>query len=190
MTLVIAAWVLVGWAGQASAGSIAPGGPTPWYEFLWSGPVGTFAQGGSGAIPSSGGNSQYADSPAWTFTSPADGSDFTVTDAFAKGDAFNVYDFGTLIGATPIVALSSDLNSDPAVSVLDPTYSHRSFSLGAGAHSITLSLAAEFSANGAGYFRLDNAAVPSPVPLPSAGLGGGVLLGLLALARKWRTATV
>lgn len=180
-SLAVLAWAL-GAAGTASAGPIVSGGP--WYEFIF-GDVGSSAIEGTGATPSSGGNSVYADPPPWTFTSPLSGSVFTVTDAFITGDAFEVFDNGVSIGSTPLVPEGTSGSDDPAVTVLDPAFSHASFLLGAGEHSITIVTLASPFGSGAAYFRLDAInAVPEPSTLALASLGGLGVVGRLIRRRK------
>jgi hypothetical protein len=79
----------------------------------------------------------------------------TVTDAFLKGDAFEVFDSGVSIGTTPAVPTGSDCGSDPAVCVNDPAVSHRAFNLGPGPHSITIKAVTSPFGAGAAYFRVD-----------------------------------
>jgi hypothetical protein len=147
-------------AAVAPAGPITPGGP--WNEFSFAG-AGSFAKGcapadpsGPGCGPSSAGNSHFVGAPPWTFVAPSDGATLTVTDAFQKGDAFQVLDLGNPIGSTSAVPTSSaSCGNDPVPCLADPTVSHGVFDLGPGAHSITIkALASPFQA-GAAYFRVD-----------------------------------
>lgn len=147
-------------AAVAPAGPITPGGP--WNEFSFAG-AGSFAKGcapadpsGLGCVPSSAGNSHFVGAPPWTFVAPSDGATLTVTDAFQKGDAFQVLDLGNPIGSTSAVPTSSaSCGNDPVPCLADPTVSHGVFDLGPGAHSITIkALASPFQA-GAAYFRVD-----------------------------------
>jgi hypothetical protein len=148
-------------ARMAPAGPVAVGGP--WNEFSFTA-AGSLAKGcapadssGLGCVPSSSGNSHFAGAPPWTFVAPSDGVTLTVTDAFLKGDSFEVLDSGSPIGSTSSVPTSStDCGSDPAVCLTDPTVSHGVFDLGPGPHSITIkALTSPFGA-GAAYFRIDN----------------------------------
>jgi hypothetical protein len=178
LTLCIVFSMVIGIAAAAQADPIGTGGD--WYEFLFaSAESGGAVSAGTGAVPSSGGNSVYAPDPAWTFTSSSSMS-LTVTDAFLYGDAFTVYDFGALVGSTPAVAIggSSGL-SDPALALLDPGLSHASFLLGSGAHSLTM-VAYQTVTPGAAYFRTD--AVPEPVTLLLFGAG---LLGVGIMRRRF-----
>lgn len=130
-------------AAVAPAGPITPGGP--WNEFSFAG-AGSFAKGcapadpsGSGCVPSSAGNSHFVGAPPWTFVAPSDGATLTVTDAFQKGDAFQVLDLGNPIGSTSAVPTNSaSCGNDPVPCLADPTVSHGVFDLGPGAHSITI----------------------------------------------------
>jgi len=144
---------------------MAPAGPVvisgPWNEFSFSA-TGSFAKGcapadsgGPGCSPSSAGNSHFASAPPWTFVAPSDGVTLTVTDAFLKGDSFEIFDSGVSIGTTSAVAASGACGSDPAVCVSDPTVSHGVFQLGPGAHSITIKAQNSPFGAGAAYFRVD-----------------------------------
>lgn len=64
----------------------------------------------------------------------------TITDAFAAGDMFQLYDFGVAIGATTSVAAAGPVTdiSDPVVALGDLDLSHGFFSLGPGAHSLDI----------------------------------------------------
>jgi hypothetical protein len=147
-------------AAVAPAGPITPGGP--WNEFSFTS-AGSFAKGcapadpgGQGCVPSSAGNSHFVGAPPWTFVAPSDGATLTVTDAFVKGDTFQVLDLGNPIGSTSAVPTNSaSCGSDPVPCLADPTMSHGVFDLGPGAHSITIkALSAPFQ-GGAAYFRVD-----------------------------------
>jgi len=161
------------------ASPIVVGNPF-WYEFGFTDP-GVDATSGAGTIPSSGGNSMYAPDPAWTFSSPSP-VNLTVTDAFLEGDAFNIFDFGVLIGATPAVANTGNDSGtdDPVVALTIPQLSHGVFFLAAGNHSLTIQ-PYQTVMEGAAFFRTD-AIVPLPDTLLLLGSG---LLGLMGLRRKF-----
>lgn len=147
-------------AAVAPAGPITPGGP--WNEFSFAG-AGSFAKGcapadpsGPGCVPSSAGNSHFVGAPPWVFVAPSDGATLTVTDAFQKGDAFQVLDLGNPIGSTSAVPTNSaSCGNDPVPCLADPTVSHGIFDLGPGAHSITIKALASPFQGGAAYFRVD-----------------------------------
>ncbi len=112
--------------------------------------------GGSGCVPSSSGDSHFVGAPPWTFTAPSDGVTLTVTDAFQKGDTFEVLDMGVPIGNTSAVPVNpASCGSDPATCVTDPTVSHGVFNLGPGAHSLTIRMVTSPFGGGAAYFRVD-----------------------------------
>jgi hypothetical protein len=144
----------------APAGSITLGGP--WNEFSFTS-AGTLAKGcapadpgGLGCIPSSSGNSHFVGAPPWTFTAPSDGVTLTVTDAFQKGDSFEVLDMGISIGSTSSVPTNAaSCGSDPVPCLADPTMSHGVFNLGPGPHSITIKAVTSPFGTGAAYFRVD-----------------------------------
>ena len=166
-TVVAISVLLLVVVGPASAGSITVGGP--WYEFAF-GDVGSFATRGTGTIPSSGGNSVYADLPPWTFSADAGGVLLTVTDAFIHGDAFTIFDNAVEIGSTPLVAHGGGSTTDPAVALLDPGFSHAEFWLGPGDHSITIQMLASPYTSGAAYFRADVVPAPGALLLLGSGL--------------------
>ena len=165
-------------ATPASAGPIVV---DTYYEFSF-GPVGADATGCDPADPagqfcfeSTGTLTTFADAPAWTFVSGGSGSTFTVTDAFTSGDRFEIFDFGASIGFTSLPVDGAACGDDPVPCLADPNMSHGEFSLGAGAHSITIVLRqGDF---GAGYFLLeDGAAVPEPATLTLLATGVGAAL--------------
>jgi len=159
------------------AGAIVPGNII-WYEFGFHGP-GMFAVNGSGTTPSSGGNSQQADDPPWTYTS-ADLTIVRITDAFTTGETFTLFDNATIVGSTSVpVGSPSPTTNDPEIAFPQPAYSHGAFTLPAGAHSLTIRQDA--GSPGAGYFEVE---VPEPA---SAGLL--LLAGATSLLRRVRAAT-
>jgi hypothetical protein len=95
-----------------------------------------------------------------------------VTDDFLKGDRFEVYDFGSSIGLTSLVAIdNASPEVGPETAFNDPTYSSGSFLLGPGLHSITMVVVENPFGSGRGYLR----AMPA-VPEPHA-----IALGAIAL---------
>ena len=124
-------------AKMAPAGPIAVGGP--WNEFSFTS-VGSLARGcapadpgGLGCVPSSSGNSHFVGAPPWNFVAPSDGLTLTVTDAFLKGDSFEVLDMGVPIGVTSAVPTNpTSCGSDPVPCLADATLSHGVFNLGPG----------------------------------------------------------
>ena len=93
---------------------------------------------------------------AFTFTSPTT-TLLNVTDDFCPGDQFRVYDFGVLIGDTPPVAISySCPELGPAAASITPTYSHRTFVVGPGSHSLTFQTITNPFGGGRAYFRVDS----------------------------------
>jgi hypothetical protein len=147
-------------ARMAPIGPIAVGGP--WNEFSFGG-TGSLTRGcapadpgGSGCVPSSSGNSHFVGAPPWTFVAPSDGLTLTVTDAFQKGDIFEVLDMGVSIGSTSTVPTDpASCGSDPVPCLADPTMSHGVFQLGPGPHSITIKATTSPFGGGAAYFRVD-----------------------------------
>jgi hypothetical protein len=160
--------LITSFAPSLLAGPVIVGGL--WYEFQF-GDDGSMATACTTCVPSSGGNSVFADSPPWTFTASG-GTTLTVTDAFLYGDSFSAFDFDVLIGATPAVATDGGCDSDPAVCVNDPASSHASFALAAGDHSITIRVDVSPFDAGAAYFRVDAVPEPGVLALLALGLAG------------------
>ena len=121
---------------------------------------GCFAADPSGpsCTPSSGGNSAPVGAPTWDFTVPSNAhATLTVTDAFHAGDNFVISD-GGVIGSTPAVATNKGVTtSDPDVTSASATWSHASFVLAAGPHTILAHTAKDSvdPAGGAAYFKVD-----------------------------------
>jgi hypothetical protein len=177
VTIFSISCLLLAMAMPASAGPVTVDGP--WYEFAFGGP-GSLATEGSGTVPSSGGNSVYADDPPWTFAAGAPGVNLTVTDAFLYGDVFKVLDNAVVIGTTSTPGpLGDSGNSDPEVAILDPDMSHGMFYLAPGLHSITIYAIVSPYGGGAGFFRAATAPVPGALLLVGTGL-----LGLLPWRRR------
>jgi hypothetical protein len=148
-------------SGTSIDGAIPIGGP--WIEFSF-GETGSFATGcfpadpdGIGCVPSPGGNSVFGGAPPWTFTAPPGGVTLTVTDAFIRGDIFEIFDFGVSIGTTSAVDTDGDCGDDPEPCLIDPLVSHGVFPLGPGPHEITIKASASPFGGGAAYFRVDAA---------------------------------
>ena len=153
-------WIQTGIASQINFGT--------WYEFSFF-DVNTPAMGCFPAdpnapecIPSSGTSTVFAPAPAWTFTVVSPGALLTVTDAFTHGDAFNVLDFGTLLGSTQPAAPGDFVTcgNDPVPCLSDPLTSKGVFALTAGPQSITITPYASPYGAGSAYFRVD--ALPEP----------------------------
>jgi len=85
----------------------------------------------------------------WTFTCPAGGCKFLITDLFVVTDQFEVYDFGGLIATTPAMPdwfgigapgpfTSPPFTDNPDVALASGNFSAATLILGAGAHSISI----------------------------------------------------
>jgi len=158
-------------SGSALHGAVITTGV--WYNFEWDGPVGTPVFNGPGYLRSQGTTLADPGAPPWTFT--GNGRLF-VEDLFNHGDAFSVLDNGVMIGATaPIVDDGLTCDDDPVVCRADPKISKLLVLLGAGNHSITMTVKAEAAGftNGDAAFRLDP--VPEPAMLELLLLGAGVI---------------
>lgn len=153
-----------------------------WYEFSFT-DVDNNADGcfvDTGCVASPSGNSIFAPVEPWEFSAPSTGATLRVTDAFSRGDVFDIYDFDTLIGSTSLVDINPILpqTRDPEVAFADTTYSSGEFTLAPGEHSITIRPNISPFGLGAGYFQLyasPQVSQPTSVPEPIS------VLSLLAL---------
>ena len=158
-----------------------------WHEFLF-GLAGTFVTscGGTGCVATIDPVAEQTSAPPWTFAGPAV---VTITDLFGRGDRLELFDNGAPVGLTSVpvndgavTCPSPGLGNDILACLADPTYSHGVFTLGGGAHSLTIEVTQNALGTTAGV------AVFQVVPEPSAfapllGIG---LFGLAALRRNMR----
>jgi len=145
-----------------------------WYGFCFEGP---------GSAANAGCQNQGIGTSGNTFTFTATGPVlFKITDAFSKGDTFLVnIDGGSISFTTPAVPEVAASVEDPDTAFADPTYSHSSVLLGAGAHSVDVFAAASPFGGGGAYLEVETA-IPEPGTFML--LGGGLLLaGLLRRKR-------
>jgi hypothetical protein len=138
-----------------------------WFNFTWTGAGQPFDSQGS-----------------ITYNSPT-ATKLTVTDSFCPGDQFTVFDFGVPIGTTNLVSsVGSCTISDPDASLASPIYSHGTFTLAPGPHSITIQTITNPFGTGGAFLRVDQVVSTTPIP-PTMLL---VLTGLLgaSLYLLWR----
>lgn len=175
----LSCWALLAMPGVSQAGPIVSG---TYYQFGF-GDAGLAATGcdpadpaGAFCLASSGTPTTFADASPWSFLAPASGSELIVTDAFESGDQFEIFDFGLSLGLTSAPGANIvDCGDDPVPCLADPSISHGSFLLAAGAHAITIVPVLAPSFGGSGYFIVDATATPLPEP-------GSLALFALALA--------
>lgn len=133
---------------------------------------------GGFCIGSSGTPTGFLDAPAWTFVAGGSGAILSVVDAFESGDAFQVFDFGVLVGTTSVPVGGVDCGDDPVACLAMPGMSMGVFALAAGAHSLSL-VALAGSSLGSGYLQVTGSqAVAEPASLT---------LTMIALAAAWRS---
>ncbi len=131
--------------------------------------------GGQGAVqvdppitPGAGWSSTLATPPAFFFGptnsfnsegpftfSSATPAVVSVTDDFNQGDQFRVFDNSVVLGDTNPVPPGNGGEVGPVAAFSDPAYSHGSFLVGAGSHSITIQAIASPFGGGRGYIRVD-----------------------------------
>ena len=153
-------FVLSSYYGSSSAydlnGGTGPGGDPPIVvDAGWSAtdavPPAFSWMGGTGSSSSS----------VFTFTSGGP-TILRITDDFCKGDQFRIFDFETPVGDTsPVEATTCSGPGEvsgvgPDTAFADPTYSHGSFPLGPGDHSITIQAIVSPFGGGRGYIRVDS----------------------------------
>lgn len=88
-----------------------------------------------------------------------------ITDVACRGDQFQVFDFVVSIGTTPVVPVDpvgecDPYITDPDIAFQDPSYSHGSFVLGTGSHSIVIVAITNPFRAGTGFVRVDS--LPRP----------------------------
>jgi hypothetical protein len=175
----VALVVAVGAVGAPRASEAAPIVTGVWYEFSFTA-VDVDARGcspedpaGLLCTPSAGTPTSFAPAPPWTFDVGPGGGELVVTDAFLYGDSFNAFNFGVLLGSTPLVAQGGGCGSDPVVCAADPLASTGIFALAPGSYSLTIQSSVVTSARAA-YFTVTQ--VPEPGLLALTMLGAGAIL--------------
>jgi hypothetical protein len=145
--------VLIGLAAVAAVALLAPGSAA-------GGVNGATAPGGGIPLPVDGewhafdwGSDGY--SAVFTFTT-AGTARLRVTDAYCRGDIFEIYDNSVLVGRTSDVPLDPECDDrpigwKPGGAFRDPTYSHGVFLLGGGEHQLQLLETVNYFGGGAGY---------------------------------------
>jgi hypothetical protein len=148
-----AALVMGGVALAPAAGATPVPVGAVWQEFGF-GTTGSFATSGVGFVPGPAGTTTFAPDPPWTFTLAGPGT-LSVTDAFQRGDVFEVFDSGVSLGTSSAVPTDDGCGSnDPDVCV--GVNSSANFLLGSGSHSLTIQAIASPYNGGAAFFRVQN----------------------------------
>ena len=174
--LVAAALLAIPAARPAQATAVAL---DTWYTFSFDGPATPFASGASVTLGTNP-DALAAPDPAWTFLLSAPGELF-VLDLFQSTDQFEIFDMGASQGVTSAPTSGAGCDSDITCAINDTRYSRGTFSLAAGAHSITGTQL--LGSGGGGAFIVRE--LTSEVPLPGAlGLQGAVVA--LGLGVAWR----
>jgi len=172
----------LGLAAVAEAGPISIG---PWYEFGFDpnhSPVvsGCLPNDPTGLPCRPGVGSLNLDTPPWTFTASSPVV-LDVTDGFLAGDSFTIFDFGTFVGSTPVVAMGSSCGFDPNVCFMDPAMSHASFPLMAGPHSLIITVQPA-QILGEGFLRVQ--AAPEPTYTGLIAMSVTICIGGLGCRRR------
>ena len=137
-------------AGWSSTTTVPP-------AFFWSGTPPVRASDGSSSSACGDATCQF------TFTLTTDGC-VSLTDDFAPGDQFTVYDGTTVIGTTNLVPTGGpDVDNGPDVAYFDPAYSSGTFLVGPGSYSLEVEIIPPNSLSGGrGYIRVDTAGSFTP----------------------------
>ncbi len=100
----------------------------------------------------------HCPAPAPFTFATASGACVSVTDAFLKGDQFEAFDDGKLLGRTSPPISDDGINErDPDLAFADPRWSSGTFIVGAGSHSIDVQLTGSLAAPPtAGFLRVDS----------------------------------
>jgi hypothetical protein len=108
-----------------------------------------------------------------------------VTDAYRKGDRFEVLVNGIFSFVTSAVELGEGSVSNPDAAFADPTYSSGQVLLGPGAYRVDIFAAASPYGSGGAYVQVVTARIPGPeVPEPSTWALAAVGLGAVAVFRR------
>lgn len=140
LSAVGAACLSLGAAGSVQAITLSPGA---WNSFIF-GDVGEVANPGT-----------------FDFTVPTQGGILKVTDSYSVGDAFDIFNLGILLGATPFVEQGETITGDPDEAYADSNYSSGSFILAAGNYSISIKPSVSPAQIGKAYIRWDAATIPT-----------------------------